>query len=227
MKKNRPSSKRKTQRINSRKLSSDQLEECTRVLKQGGLIIFPTDTFYGLGAMVNHSSAVDRIYDLKGRDRSNPLSVVVFNVEMAMSLVTGASPEARCLMDEFWPGPLTLMLPARSDYSSFAVSKEGRIGIRIPDHPLTLTLLQHCGFPITATSANKTGGENPVTAGEAADSLEAEVDLILDAGPVPGGLESTIVDTTLNPPRLIREGKIPFSLVMDRLGITLTDQHDW
>lgn len=227
MKKNRPCSKRKSKKIDSVSLSPGQLEETTRTLKQGGLIIFPTDTFYGLGAMMDHSSAVDRIYNLKGRDRSKPVSVVVFDIEMAMSLITGASPEARSLMDEFWPGPLTLLFPARSDLSSFTVSSEGTIGIRIPDHRLTLALLQHCGFPITATSANKAGGENPVTATEAAQSLGGEVDLILDAGPAPGGLESTVVDTTLNPPRLVREGKIPFRQVMDRLGITLTDCHDW
>ena len=176
---------------------------------------------------MDHSSAVDRIYDLKGRHRSKPISVVVFDIEMALSIITKASPDARTLMDEFWPGPLTLILPARSNLSSLAVSTERNIGIRIPDHPIPLALLHHCGFPITATSANRAGGENSITALEAANSLGAEVDLILDAGPASGGLESTVVDTTLNPPRLVREGKIPFSRVMDRLGITLTDLHDW
>ena len=122
MKKYHPNYKREWQKINRINRSSDQLGECTRVLKQGGLIIFPTDTFYGLGAMMDHSSAVDRIYDLKGRDPSNPISVVVKDIEMALSLVTKASPEARSLIDEFWPGPLTLLFQARSDLSGFAVS---------------------------------------------------------------------------------------------------------
>jgi L-threonylcarbamoyladenylate synthase len=214
-------------RVDRKKPSLTDLKKAVTLLQKGGLVAFPTDTFYGLGADVFCKPALERIYQVKGRDTLKPILVVVPNIAKLQSLTTRLSKQARSLMDRFWPGPLTLLLPARSNLPSLLVGETGKIGVRIPDHPLAVALLKEWNGPLTATSANPSGQRSPRSIKEIEASFRLKLDLIIDAGPTTGGNESTIVDTTLHPPRLVRKGQIPFESIMEAIGLTLTDEHDW
>lgn len=214
-------------RVDQKKPSRTGLKKAVVSLQKGGLVAFPTDTFYGLGADVFYKPALERIYQVKGRDTLKPILVVVPNITKLQSLTIKISEQAKILMDRFWPGPLTLLLPARSDLPSILVGETGKIGVRIPDHPVALALLKEWNGPLTATSANPSGQRSPRSIKEIDASFKRKLDLIIDAGPTTGENESTIVDTTLHPPRLVRKGQIPFESIMEALGLTLTDEHDW
>ncbi len=207
--------------------SPDSLKKAVIFLRKGGIVAFPTDTFYGLGVDIFCKAALERIYQAKGRKATNPILVVIANITYLRSLTAQVSEEAKSLIKQFWPGPLTLLFPARSDLPSALVGETGKIGVRIPAHPTALALLNEWNGPLTATSANPTGQKSPMTVQEISLSLKKKLDLILDAGPTTGENESTIIDTTLHPPRLVREGQIPFDKAMETLGLTLTDEHDW
>jgi L-threonylcarbamoyladenylate synthase len=227
LKKKQGTSSGKILKVDREHPSREDLSKTIQILREGGLVAFPTDTFYGLGADARNPIAVERLYQVKGREEAKPILVVVSDRERAIALATNVSKEARQLMERFWPGPLSLLLSARSDFPPALLGGGSKIGVRVPNHPTALALLREWGGPMTATSANPAGGNSPVTAEEVAESLGPKVDLILDAGPLPGGQPSTIVDATLRPPRLVRPGRIPFSLVMEALGLTLTDEHEW
>jgi L-threonylcarbamoyladenylate synthase len=206
---------------------SASLRRAVSVLKDGGLVVFPTDTFYGIGADPFNARAVERIFRLKNRPEEKALPLVVGDVNGALDLAGPVSGDARFLMERFWPGPLTLLLPKREGSPPLPDGGTGKIGVRVPNHPAALALLREWGGPLTATSANPGGEANPVTAAAAAEGIGGGVDLILNAGPAPGGRSSTIVDVTLDPPRLVRPGAVAFDAVMAVLGFTLTDPHDW
>ena len=227
MKKKHYASSDKILKIDREHPSQEAIQKAVSTIREGGLVVFPTDTFYGLGADAQNKVAVERIYQVKGREAEKPILVVVSGIEGASALATEILPAARQLMERFWPGPLTLLLSARPNLPSVLLGGEDKIGVRIPNHPVALALLKEWSGPLTATSANPAGRESPLTAEEVAESLGGKVDLILDAGPTPGGQASTIVDATLRPPRLVRAGAISFDTVMEALGLTLTDQHDW
>jgi L-threonylcarbamoyladenylate synthase len=214
-------------RVNRDKPSLVGLKKAVSLLQKGGLVVFPTDTFYGLGADIFSQEALERIYQVKGREPLKPILVVVPHIGKLRSLATRISEQAKSLMDRFWPGPLTLLLPARSDLPSLLVGETGKIGVRIPDHPTALALLKEWNGPLTATSANPSGQASPGSIKEIETGFKLKLDMILDAGPTVGGKESTIVDTTLHPPRLVRKGRIPFDSIMETLGLTLTDEHEW
>lgn len=207
--------------------SLDCLREAVALLRKGGLVVFPTDTFYGVGADPLCPEAIKRIYRIKKREVSKPILIVIPNSHQLETLTTDVSEQARSLIKQFWPGPLTLLFSAHPALPSILVGETGKVGIRIPDHPVALALLHQWGGALTATSANLSGESSPVTTQAMRQSIRTDVDLILDAGPTVGGQESTIVDLTLKPPRLIRKGRIPFGKIMETLGLTLTDDHDW
>ena len=227
MKKKLRVSKPETLNLNSRSKLPAFLKQTVSVLKAGGLVVFPTDTFYGIAADPFNPSAVERIYRLKDRESGKALPLVVGSESAAFDLSEGVSDSARLLMERFWPGPLTLLLALRKGLPNLPEGGTEKIGVRVPNHPVALALLREWGGPLTATSANRGNGPSTISAQAAGEAIGNGVDLILDAGPTPGGGASTIVDVTLDPPRLVRPGAVPFEAVMGALGLTLTDPHDW
>jgi len=178
------------------------------VLSSGGLVAFPTETFYGLGAHALDPAAVRRIFEVKGRPETKPLLVLVDSIKMAESLAEEISDAARDLMAKHWPGPLTLVFKATASVPNELTVGTGTIGMRIPRHPVAFGLIRAAGFPVTAPSANLSGAEPPTMAAEVRRALNGKIELIVDGGATTGGLPSTILDVTVTPPRLIRKGAL-------------------
>ena len=182
--------------------------EAARVIRAGGLVAFPTETFYGLGADALDPDAVLRVFRAKGRPDDKPLLVLVDSVAMAEAVVTEIPARARTLMARHWPGPLTIILRARSHVPAALTAGTGTIGVRVSGHPLARALVHAVARPVTAPSANPHGASSPRTAEEGGASLGAAVDLVLDGGPTPGGPPSTLVDATGEAMRVVRAGAI-------------------
>ncbi len=187
--------------------------EARRVLRSGGVLALPTETFYALAVNPFDGRALARLFALKERPAEKPVLVLIAGAEMLFQVAREVPVAAIPLMQAFWPGPLTLILPARHDLPPLLTGGAGTIGLRLPRQPLVCRLMMALGLPLTGTSANRSGEEPLTTAAAVAQALGPEVDLILDAGPCPGGLPSTIVDVTASPPRLVRAGSIPTAAV--------------
>lgn len=179
------------------------------VLRQGGLVAFPTDTLYALGADASNPRAVRRVFAAKGRGLSSPISLLVADLTMAIRAAETLPDAAIRLAGRYWPGPLTLVVPAPCGICRLLTAGTGRIGLRVPHAAVALALIRQFGGPVTGTSANRSGEKDPVDAQEVLHQLGNRVDLILDGGPVAGGSPSTVVDVTINPPVIIRQGPIP------------------
>ena len=182
------------------------------VLAQGGLVAFPTDTVYGVGAPAFDVRSVERIFVAKGRQPEKALPILLADLASASSVAQPFTAEVRRLAEAFWPGPLTLVVRKLRQVPE-SVSRGPTIGLRVPDHPVALQLLGAAG-PLAATSANPSGGPDPRTAEEVAAGLGGRVDLILDGGTVPGGRASTVIDCTVHPPELIREGPLGLEAIL-------------
>jgi L-threonylcarbamoyladenylate synthase len=187
------------------------LQEAGDILRRGGLVAFPTETFYGLGANAMDRTAVARAFQVKGRPESKPLLVLVDSIKMAESLALEVSDLARRLMAMYWPGALTLVFKATPSLPAELTAGTGTVGIRLPGHPLALALVHATGFPVTAPSANPSGAEPPTTAETVRRYFDGQIDLILDGGPTPGGRPSTVLDVSVSPPRLLRAGALDVS----------------
>jgi L-threonylcarbamoyladenylate synthase len=182
--------------------------EAAERLRRGGLVAFPTESFYGLGALARLPEAVRRLVAVKRRPSDSPILVIVADRRQLGDVVESVPPVAERLIECFWPGSLTLVFTARSTVSPALTGGSGRLGVRQPGLPLLSFLAAAVGAPVTATSANRSGAIPPTTAEAVKVSLGDEVDLILDGGPTAGGLPSTVLDVTTEPPTLIREGKV-------------------
>jgi len=193
--------------IQSRRISKSSLREAGEVVRGGGVIAFPTETFYGLGVDPLNVLAVQRLYDLKGRSsQTSPILVLIRSRRELRALVSEITPAAERLMQACWPGPLTLVFRAAEAVPSVLTAETGTIGVRLSAYPDVQRVLEVIGGPLTGTSANRTGQPPATTADEVERAFGADVDLIVNGGPTPGGLPTTVVDTTVSPPRLIREG---------------------
>jgi L-threonylcarbamoyladenylate synthase len=178
------------------------------ILRAGGLVAFPTETVYGLGADATNADAVAKIFAAKGRPATNPLIVHVAGVDLAKRYTTRWTATAQALAERFWPGPLTLVLP-KGEAIAEAVTAGGRtVGLRAPDHPLALELLRAFDGPVAAPSANRSNSVSPTTARHVRDELGDDVDLILDGGPCAVGIESTVLDLSREVPAILRPGGI-------------------
>jgi L-threonylcarbamoyladenylate synthase len=184
------------------------IAQAAAVLCSGGLVAFPTETVYGLGANALDPAAVAKIFAAKGRAATNPLIVHVPDIEAARALVADWPSEAQRLAERFWPGPLTLVLPRRSVVPDIVTAGGPTVAVRVPAHPVALALLRACRLPLAAPSANRSTQLSPTRAEHVLSGLADRIDLLLDAGPTPGGLESTVVDVTAAPPRLLRPGLV-------------------
>ena len=184
------------------------LQDAAAILRRGGLVAFPTETVYGLGAHALDAAAVRRIFAAKGRPAFNPLIVHVPDVAAAKMLVTAWPEVADRLTARWWPGPLTLVLPKAATVPDEVTAGRDSVAIRMPAHPVARALLATVGLPIAAPSANRFTELSPVTAAQVARSLGDGVDLILDGGQTSVGIESTVIDCTTTPPTLLRPGTI-------------------
>ncbi len=183
------------------------LGEAAAVLKDGGVVAFPTETFYGLGAAALDPRAVGRIFELKGRPETKPLLVLADSIDMAEAIAE-LSARARSLAARHWPGALTLVLPARSHLPREVTAGTGTIGVRVSPHPVARGLVQALGGPLTAPSANPRGLEPPTLAAGVLAHFAGAIELVLDGGPTPGGEPSTVLDLTVEPPRVLRQGAV-------------------
>ena len=195
------------------------LSRAAEILAQGGIIAYPTETFYGLGADATNEKAIRKIYDLKGRNFHNPISVIIGGEENLHPLVDGVPPAALILLKTFWPGPLTIIFRASSKVSSLLTAQTGKIGIRISSHRGAMLLAQKLGHPLTATSANLSGAPECSSAGEVAHQIGQQVDAIVDLGNTAGGKGSTIIDVTTDPPQILREGVISRISIQNHIAV--------
>ena len=187
-------------------------------LRHGGLVAFPTETVYGLGAHALDEAAVARIYAAKGRPSYNPLIVHVTDAEAAKALVADWPTNAALLARAFWPGPLTLVLPKRGIVPDAITAGLPSVAVRVPAHPVALALLREARIPIAAPSANRCTELSPTTAAHVVESLGDVVDLIVDGGPTTVGIESTVVDLSGPAPRVLRPGMISAAQIAEVVG---------
>lgn len=195
-------------RVNADAPEAEAIARAAAVLRGGGLVAFPTETVYGLGADVLDAGAVARIFAAKGRPAHNPLIVHVPDAEVAAQVVAEWPEMAARLSDRFWPGPLTLVLPRREAIPDVVTGGGPTVAVRAPAHPVALALLRAAGVPIAAPSANRSGQVSPTRAAHVLRGLNGRIEMLLDGGPTAGGLESTVLDLTASPPRLLRPGLV-------------------
>ncbi|MGH8771195.1 MAG: L-threonylcarbamoyladenylate synthase [Burkholderiales bacterium] len=199
----------------------DPIEQAVVILRSGGLVAFPTETVYGLGADASNPEALQKIFLAKGRPQNHPI-IVHLPDESQLSRWARSIPEsARTLAQRFWPGPLTLVVSRAAQVSDLITGGQETVGLRVPGHPLALELLKAFGSGIAAPSANRFGKLSPTTASHVREELGDDVDLILDGGACEVGIESTIVDLSRDPPVLLRPGKISKREIEDVIGQTL------
>ena len=194
--------------INPKALERDQVEQAARVVRGGGLVAFPTETVYGLAVDATNPKAIERLNRVKGRPPEKPYSIHLYDVAQISAFVSEISPMAKRLIEQFWPGPLTIVM----------ASKEGgSVGFRLPSHPVAHALLQACGRPVVAPSANRSGFPPPTDGKEVLTALGGQFDCLLDAGPTPLGRESTVVSVVGGRLEILREGAIPVQRIPETL----------
>jgi L-threonylcarbamoyladenylate synthase len=197
--------------VNLREPEDRPLVLAAEVIQAGGIVVYPTETLYGLGANALHAGAIQRVRRIKKRDAGKPILVIVPTVQAAERLVVDIRPEARLLMQRFWPGPLTLVFRASAAVPEELTQGTHTIGVRVPSSPLCLKLLQLCDCPITSTSANLSGEPPARDIEPIRRALAPGVDLYLDGGRLADVLPSTVVDTTTPMLTLLRPGAVPLA----------------
>jgi L-threonylcarbamoyladenylate synthase len=195
------------------------IENAVQLLKAGGLVAFPTDTVYGVGAYAFSPQAVEKIYQVKGRPPDKAIPLLLASAESLSQVAQDITPEAWLLVEKFWPGALTVVLRRQPVVPDIVTGGGPTVALRVPDHAFTLRLIRAVGSPLATTSANLTGHPDPRTAQEVADYLEGRIDLILDGGRCPGGIPSTVVDLTRTPLAIVRLGAISREEVEQELGL--------
>ena len=197
-----------------------EIEEAVRVLRQKGVVAFPTDTLYGLGADAFCVEAVTRVFGIKGRAGEIGLPLLLGSPQDLERVATNVPDLAWDLMQHFWPGALTLILWKSPAVPYAATGGKDSIAVRMPDHPVPLALVRELGRPITGTSANPSGGPDPFTSEEVRRLLGNAVDYVVDGGPATAGIASTIVDLTGSDPKLVRPGAIPYDSIRSICPLT-------
>ncbi|MGN0297904.1 MAG: L-threonylcarbamoyladenylate synthase [Lachnospiraceae bacterium] len=198
--------------------TADAIQQAGAILKNGGLVAFPTETVYGLGGNALDSSASQKIYQAKGRPSDNPLIAHVANIDQVTPLVTQISDEAKRLMKIFWPGPLTIILPKSKLVPQETTGGLNTVALRCPDNPIALAMIEAAGVPIAAPSANTSGRPSPTNAHHVLEDMDGKIEMILDGGECHIGLESTIIDMSEEEPTLLRPGFITKEMLEHALG---------
>ena len=184
------------------------LTRAAEVLLSGGAVVFPTESFYGLGINVTDERAIHRLFDIKKRREDHPVLILIPSREALDQYVTHIPDAVGLLIDQFWPGGLTIVLEAGSRVSPLLTADTGKIGVRLSSHPIATGLARAAGVAITGTSANVSGAPPCTDAADVLQSIGRSVDLILDAGKTMGGRGSTVLDMTVDPPLIVREGMV-------------------
>lgn len=193
--------------------SPDAISRAAEVIKNQGVVVFPTQCLYGLAADARNPAAIRKIFHIKKRSEANPLLVLVHSRADLEKMVTHIPETAKTLIQAVWPGSLTLVFNARPEVSDLLTAGTGKIGIRIPAHPVARALVKAAGRPVTGTSANLSGDPGCSCIQDLPHDLITPVDLVLDAGTLKGGAGSTIMDITCNPPRILRSGAISMDMI--------------
>ena len=200
------------------------IQEAAAILRRGGLVGIPTETVYGLGADALNEEAVSRIFLAKGRPQDNPLIIHVPDASWLERYCRDVPPAAYQLAERFWPGPLTMILPRRDIVPLQTTGGLETVGVRCPNHPVTLAIIEAAGVPIAAPSGNTSGRPSPTTAAHMIEDMDGRIDGIVDGGPCTVGVESTIIDLTVTPPRLLRPGGLPLESLRQVLGEVAVDK---
>lgn len=205
----------------------EQIKEGARILREGGIVAFPTETVYGLGADAFNEAAIERIFEVKGRPGSNPLIVHVGDVESVakvanISLVSQSCQRAFNLLSSLWPGPITFVLPALDSLPLITRGGKDSVAIRVPSHPVALSLIKESKLLIAAPSANRSSYISPTTAAHVEDDLGSKIDLILDSGETPIGIESTVVSLLGDAPKILRPGTITAEMISEIIGLPVS-----
>ncbi|MFP4498084.1 MAG: L-threonylcarbamoyladenylate synthase [Vulcanimicrobiota bacterium] len=195
------------------------LEQSSKAIREGGLVCFPTETVYGIGADATNDKAVADIFRAKNRSFENPMALHLHSVDEVEKYVKDISDRAQTLMDKFLPGPLMLIFNKNENVSDIVTGGMRKVGIRIPRHDLCLDFLRECGRPVAATSANESGRLACVKPSDILGEMEGKFDILLDGGRSPLGIESTVLDVTTDPPRILRPGFISMSEIAMTIGI--------
>ena len=200
------------------------VRDAAAILRRGGLLGIPTETVYGLGADALNEDAVSRIFLAKGRPQDNPLIIHVPDASWLERYCRSVPPAAYQLAERFWPGPLTMILPRRDIVPLQTTGGLETVGVRCPNHPVTLAIIEAAGVPIAAPSGNTSGRPSPTTAPHMIEDMDGRIDGIVDGGPCTVGVESTIIDLTVTPPRLLRPGGLPLEALRQGLGEVAVDK---
>ena len=200
-------------KVNSQEPEIGKIKAAADFIRHGYLVAFPTETVYGLGADALNPIAVRNLFEMKKRPFDNPPIVHVGEIEDVHRLVRKIPPEAEIVMKRFWPGPLTLILKRSKTVPNVTVSNLDTIAVRMPKHMVAIALIKESGCPIAAPSANLAGRPSPTSAKHVLDDLAGRIDVVLDAGSTNVGVESTILDMTINPPQILRPGGVPYEVL--------------
>lgn len=200
------------------------VRDAAAILRRGGLLGIPTETVYGLGADALNEDAVSRIFLAKGRPQDNPLIIHVPDASWLERYCRDVPPAAYRLAERFWPGPLTIILPRRDIVPLQTTGGLETVGVRCPNHPVTLAIIEAADVPIAAPSGNTSGRPSPTTAAHMIEDMDGRIDGIVDGGPCTVGVESTIIDLTVTPPRLLRPGGLPLESLRQVLGEVAVDK---
>ena len=206
------------------KIIEDQITAAADILRQGGLVAIPTETVYGLGANALDEAAVHKIFEAKGRPQDNPLIIHVPGPQWLPRYCEDVPPLAYTLARKFWPGPLTMILKRKKVVPDATTAGLDTVGVRCPDHQVTLAIIREAGVPIAAPSANTSGRPSCTCAADCLEDMEGKIDAVVDGGPCQVGVESTIVDLTCDPPRLLRPGGMPLEALEEVVGPLTVDK---
>ncbi len=195
-------------RKNSENPEPEIIKEAAAIIQRGGVVVFPTRCLYGLAADAFDSDAIERVIHIKQRPADNPILVLIDSKQQLKDLVTTIPPTAEALMQTFWPGRLTLVFEAHETLPQQLTAHSGKIGVRLPGHAVAYALAKQVGSAITGTSANLSGQPGCYQVPDLPPQVAGQVDLIVDGGTLKGGVGSTVIDITQDPPRILREGQV-------------------
>lgn len=210
--------------MKTRLLTGHDIPAAAAILRDGGLLGIPTETVYGLGANGLNAEAVRHIFEAKGRPQDNPLILHIPDASWLSRYCHDVPASAYALAERFWPGPLTMILPRREIVPDAVTCGLDTVGVRCPDHPVTLEIIRAAAVPVAAPSGNRSGRPSPTCARHMLEDMEGRIDAIVDGGPCGVGVESTIIDLTVTPPRLLRPGGLPLEELEEVLGEITVDK---
>lgn len=212
------------EQVNTRQLNTDTIKKAGDILKNGGLVAFPTETVYGLGADARNEDAAKKIYAAKGRPSDNPLIVHIADIDALSKIAETIPDKAVCAAKKFWPGPLTMIFQKTDAIPLGTTGGLDTVAVRMPEHPVAKEIIRAGGAYIAAPSANTSGRPSPTTAQHVEEDLAGKIDMIVDGGAVDIGVESTILDMTVEPPMILRPGAVTREMLEELIGEVAVDK---